>query len=152
MHERLNKVRKENPDFDKKMVDGFAEKMPELLSVMIDGTLYDNHIGSKEVAMLAEPYIVNDESEHIGFHWDYDTVIDNIKSYVDFDEVDFYPCDAFVYANIKFGDMAHIDDKTSDILRYTVAELSDKDFPYFPASQRAYRWLKKHIENSSKEV
>lgn len=150
MHERLNKVRKENPDFDKKMVDSFAEKMPKLLSVLIDGTLYDNHIGSKEVAMLAEPYIVNDEGEHIGFHWDYDTVIDNIKNYVDFDETEAYEADYFVWANVKYGDMAHIDDKTSDILRYTVAELNDKDYPFYPASQRAYCWLKKHIENEEK--
>lgn len=151
MHERLNKVRKENPDFDRKMVDKFADRMPELMSVMIDGTLYDNHIGSKDVAMLAEPYIVDDKGEQIGFHWDYDSVINIAKNYVDFDEVEFYPNDIHVWASVKYGDMGHIVSSANDIIRYAISELTDKDFPFYPASQRAYRWLKKHIENDSKE-
>ena len=32
-----------------------------------------------------------------------------------------------------------------------LAELKDDDFPYFRASERAYRWLKKHVENEEKE-
>ena len=47
MHERLIKIRQENPNFDKKMVDIFAKNMPELLLVMIDGEEYDKHIGQK---------------------------------------------------------------------------------------------------------
>ena len=146
MQERLIKVRKENPDFDKKLVDGFAKRMPTLLNIMIDGELYDNHIGSKEVAMLAEPYITNNKGEKIGFHWDYDTVQNAIKSYIDLDETDFYLGDIFVWANVKYGDMSHITTETSTILKYSISELMDKDFPYYPASERAYCWLKKHIE------
>lgn len=146
MHERLIKVRKENPDFDKKLVDSFARKMPNLLSIMIDGEMYENHIGSKEVAMLAEPYITNNKNEKIGFHWDYETIQSAIKNYVDLDDTEFYLGDIFVWANVKYGDMAHITSDTSTILKYSLSELMDKDFPYYPASQRAYCWLKKHIE------
>ena len=146
MHERLIQVRKEHSDFDKNLVDNFAKRMPKLLNIMIDGELYDNHIGSKEVAMLAEPYITNNKGEHIGFHWDYETVQSALKSYIDLDDAEFYLGDAFVWANVKYGDMAHITSDTGTILKYALSELSDKDFPYYPASERAYCWLKKHIE------
>ena len=93
MHERLKKIRSENPNFDKKMVDIFAKNMPELLLVMIDGEEYDHHIGSKEVAKLAEPYIYNSKGEHIGFKWSYDDVMGVARNYVNIDDAEFYPCD-----------------------------------------------------------
>lgn len=151
MHSRLKKIREENPNFDKKMVDIFAKNMPDLLLIMIDGEEYDKHIGSKEVAMLAEPYIKNQKGENIGFHWDYDSVVGTVKSYVDMDKAEFTPCDIFVWANVKYGDMGHLIADASTILRYAVAELTDPDFPYYPASQRAYCWLKKHLENEAGE-
>lgn len=151
MQNRLNKMRMEKPDFDKKMVDIFARKMPKLLNVLLDGEEYNNHIGSKDVAMLAGDYITNNKDEHIGFHWTYDEVINAVKGYVNFDEVDFYKCDLFVWANVKYGDMAHITSDTNAIIKYAIAELTDPDFPFYDASQRAYCWLKKHVENEEKE-
>lgn len=147
MHERLIKIRQENPNFDKKMVDIFAKNMPELLLVMIDGEEYDKHIGTKEVAMLAEKYITNNKGEHIGFKWTYDDVLSVAKSYINIDDAEFYPCDLFVWANVKYGDMSHIINDAGSIIKYTISELTDEDFPFYPASQRAYCWLKKHIEN-----
>lgn len=147
MNERLYKIRKENPDFDKKLVDMFAKNMPMLLSILIDGDEYDKHIGSREVANIAERYITNNKGEHIGFHWDYDSVISTVKNYVSMDDVDFYPCDIWVWANVKYGDMQHITTETSTIIKYAIAELSDPDYPFYHASHRAYCWLKKHIEN-----
>lgn len=147
MHERLVKIRKENPEFDKELVNSFAKSMPKLLDILIDGKEYEHHIGTKEVAMLAEPYIKNNKGEHIGFKWDYEDVISTAKSYVDFDKQEFYECDLWVWANVKYGDMSHITTDTSTIIKYAIAELSDPDYPFYPASQRAYCWLKKHIEN-----
>lgn len=138
MNERLYKIRKENPNFDKKLVDMFAKSMPKLLSVLIDGDEYDRHIGSKDVAHLAECYITNDKGEYIGFHWDYDSVISAVKNYVNIDEMEFYPCDIWVWANVKYGDMQHITTETSTIIRYAIAELSDPDYPFYHASYRAY--------------
>lgn len=146
MHDRLRKIRQENPNFDKKMVDIFAKNMPDLLLVMIDGEEYGKHIGTKEVAMLAEPYIKNNKGEHIGFHWDYDSVINTVKNYTNMDEQEFTSYDVYVWANVKYGDMGHLVNDAGTILRYAIAELTDKDFPYYPASQRAYCWLKKSIE------
>lgn len=151
MHERLKKIRQEQPNFDKKMVDIFAKNMPKLLLVMIDGEEYDKHIGTKEVAMLAKDYITNSKGEHIGFHWSYEEVTNAVKNYIDMEEAEFYPCDIFVWANVKYGDMSHITADTSTILKYAIAELTDPDFPYYPASQRAYCWLKKHVEEEEKE-
>ena len=105
MNERLYKIRKENPDFDKKLVDMFAKNMPMLLSILIDGDEYDKHIGSREVANIAERYITNNKGEHIGFHWDYDSVMSTVKNYISMDDVDFYPCDIWVWANVKYGDI-----------------------------------------------
>jgi hypothetical protein len=149
MHEKLNKVRKENPNFDRELVNSFAKNMPDLLSILIDGSMYDNHIGSKDVAMLAEQFITDDKGEHIGFRWDYETIINTAKNYIDLNETEFYPTDLWVWANVKYGDMSHITTDTQTIIRYAIAELSDDDFPFYPASQRAYCWLKKHIENES---
>lgn len=151
MLNRLNQMRIKNPALDKKMVDIFARKMPKLLNVFLDGEEYNNHIGSKEVAMLAGEYITNNKDEHIGFHWTYEDVINAIKGYVDFNEVEFYPCDLFVWANVKYGDMAHITNDTATILKYAVSELTDPDFPFYDASQRAYCWLKKHVEEDEKD-
>ena len=154
MTNRLYKIRQENANFDKQMVDEFAKRMPKLLDVLIDGMEYDKHIGSEEVAMLAEPFITNNKGEHIGFHWDYDSVISVAKSNVDFDKVDFYEYDLFVWANVKYGDLEKVLEaeeeakKSKIIIRYAISELTDSDFPYYPASQRAYCWLKKHIEQS----
>lgn len=147
MNERLYKIRKEDSDFDKKLVDMFAKNMPMLLSVLIDGSEYDKHIGSKEVAMLAERYITNNKGEHIGFHWDYESVMNAVKNYVVMDEMDFYPCDIWVWANVKYGDMQHITTETSTIVKYALAELTDTDYPFYHASHRAFCWLKKHVEN-----
>lgn len=150
MQNRLNKMRLENPGFDKKMVDIFAKRMPKLLNIMLDGEEYENHIGTKEVAMLAGDYITDNNGVNIGFHWSYEEVTNAVKGYVDFDKVDFYPCDLFVWANVKYGDMAHITSDTNTILKYAISELTDADFPFYPADQRAYCWLKKHIEEEER--
>ena len=147
MNEKLYKIRKENPNFDKKLVDMFAKTMPKLLNVLIDGDEYNKHIGSKDVAVYAERYITNDKGEHIGFRWDYDSVMSVVKNYINIDEMEFYPCDIWVWANVKYGDMQHITSETSTIIRYAIAELSDPDYPFYHASHRAYCWLKKHVEN-----
>lgn len=141
MHERLTKVRRENPDFDRKMVDKFADTMPDLMSVYIDGTLYDNHVGSKDVALLAEPYIVDEDGNKIGFRWTYDEVMSAVDNIVDFDKEDFYKADVYAWVNIRYGDLSNIE-TDSKIIEIALSELSDKDFPYFPSSQRAYQWIK----------
>lgn len=150
MENRLNKMRLENPGLDKKIVDTFARRMPKLLNVILDGEEYDNHIGSKDVAMLAKDYITDKDGAKIGFHWSYDDVVNTVKGYVDFDKVDFYPCDLFVWANVKYGDMGHITSDSALIIKYAISELTDSDFPFYPADQRAYCWLKKHVEEEEK--
>lgn len=147
MHEKLNKIRQENPNFDRELVNSFAKNMPELLSILIDGKMYDNHIGSKDVAMLADEYITDEKGNHFGFYWDYETVINAVKNFVDLNETEFYPADIFVWANVKYADFLGTGANTETILKYALNELTDADFPFYPASQRAYCWLKKHIEN-----
>ena len=151
MYEKLKKIRKENPNFDKQMVDMFAKSMPNLLLVLMDGKKYNNHIGTKDVAMLAEPFITNNKGEHIGFKWDYNEVVDLAKNYVNIEEMDFYPADIFIWANVKYGDMSHIITDQNTIIRYAISELMDDDFPFYNASQRAYCWLKRHVELSEQE-
>jgi hypothetical protein len=150
MHEKLMKIRAEHPDFDKRMVDIFAKKMPMLMLVMLDGEEYDCHIGSKDVAMLADKFIKNNKGEHIGFKWTYEQVMAVAKNYIDLENAEFYPCDLYVWANVKYGDMGHLGADSSMIIKYAISELTDIDFPYYHASQRAYYWLKKHIENEEK--
>lgn len=146
MFERLNKIRKENPKFNEELVDFFAEKMPKLLEIWIESKDYDNHIGTKSVAKLAEPYIKNSKGERIGFKWSYEDVINIVKNYIDLNNSDFYPCDIWVWANVKYGDMGHIISEPDTIIKYAISELMDIDFPFYPASQRAFYWLKKHVE------
>lgn len=151
MHEKLNKVRKQNPNFDRELVDNFAKVMPELLDILIEGFLYDCHLGSKDTALLAEPFITNNKGEHIGFYFDYDTVINHIKNKVDLNDTEFYPADIWAWSNVKYGDMSHLTKDEQLILDYALAELLDSDFPFYSASQRPYYWLKKHIENKEKK-
>ena len=146
MFEKLKKIRQENPKFNEQIVDMFAEIMPDLLNIMIDGFKYDCHIASKDVAKLAESYITNNKGEHIGFKWKYEDVVDMAKNYVNLDETEFYPADLYVWANVKYGDMSHITKDPNTIIEYAISELSDDDFPFYPASQRAYQWVKRHVE------
>ena len=102
MHERLNKIRMENPNFDRELVDMFAENMGELLLVIIDGKEYDCHIGTKEIAMLAAPFIKNKKGENIGFHWTYEDVVNASRNFItDIDKEDFYMTDLWVYGLIR---------------------------------------------------
>lgn len=155
MSERLNKIRKQNPHFNEEFVDYFSKIMPKLSEVMFEGCLYDNHIGTKEIALLAEPYIKNDKGEHIGFKWTYDEVLSLANNFINLDDAEFYPCDLWVWANVKYGDLKKSleprrEEEIQDIvIKYAISELTDTDFPYYPASQRAYCWLKKHIENQA---
>ena len=153
MHEKLNKVRQQNPNFDKELVDSFAKTMPNLLNILIDGCLYDFHIGSKDTALMAEEFIKNSKDEKIGFYFDYDDVLNYTKRKVNLNETEYYPSDIWTWANVKYGDMIDIlkgldkDQKEQIILDYALAELNDPDFPFYSASSRPYFWLKKNIEN-----
>lgn len=146
---RLTKIRKENSNFNQEMIDMFADIMPDLLDVYIDGHDYDCHIGSKEVAELAEKYITDETGKYIGFHWDYDTVVNQVEKYINLNDSEFYPADIWVWANVKYGDLGHIISDPIVIIKYAISELTDPDYPFHPASQRAYYWLKKHIENEN---
>lgn len=147
MSERLKKLRKENPNFDKEFNNYFSKTMPKLSEVLYEGCIYDNHIGSEDIALLAEPFITNNKGDHIGFKWEFEQVAEIVKNYIDLNQAEFYPFDIWVWANVKYGDMSHITNEPSTIIRYAISELTDEDFPFYDASQRAYCWLKKHIEN-----
>lgn len=149
MSEKLKKIRKQNPQFNEEFVNYFSKIMPELSEVMFEGYLYDNHIGTKEVAMLAEQFITDEKGNHIGFYWDYETAIDAVKNFVDLNETEYYPADVWVWLNVKYADFLGTGANTETIIKYALNELSDLDFPFYPASQKAYCWLKKHIENKS---
>ena len=149
MIEKLNKIRKENPDFDENFINKLGKKNPDLLNIIIDGELYNDHIGSKDVALLAEKFITNYKGSYIGFHIDYETVINTARNFSELNDAEFYPTDLWVWANVKYGDLGHIIPDTSHIIRIAISELTDEDFPFYPASQRAYCWLKKHIEQEN---
>ena len=149
MSEKLKKIRKQNPQFNEEFVNYFSKIMPELSEVMFEGYLYDNHIGTKEVAMLAEQFITDEKGNHIGFYWDYETAIDAAKNFVDLNETEYYPADVWVWLNVKYADFLGTGANTETIIKYALNELSDLDYPFYPASQKAYCWLKKHIENKS---
>ena len=154
MHERLNKIRLENPNFDREIVDMFADNMGDLLLVIIDGKEYDCHIGTKEIAMLAEQFIKNKNDEIIGFHWTYDDVVNASKNFIsDIDKEAFYMTDLWVWANVKYGDLSEQKEeiKPLAIFEAAVNDLSDKDYPFYDSSQKAYKWLKKNIENKEKD-
>lgn len=150
MSEKLNRLRKENPNINAEIVNYFEKIMPKLLDICLEGYIYDCHIGSKEEAIKAEKYIKNERGETIGFHWGYEELISVVKNFINLNDAEFYPCDIWVWANVKYGDMAHIVSDMPTIIKYAIAELTDSDYPFHPASQRAYFWLKKHIENEEK--
>ena len=153
MYDLIQKIKKENPEFIEKSFNIFAKKMPKLLLIMYDGEKFDNHIGTEEVAMLAEPYIKNKNDEHIGFKWKYDDVMSYAKRYVNFDdeEIEFTSYDVFVWSNVMYGDLSDITTEASSIIKHTINSLLDYDYPYFDPSHKPYCWLKKHVENEEKE-
>lgn len=149
MFEKLKKIRQENPNIDRDFMNTLAKTMPKLLEVMLDGYLYKNHIGTKDVAMLAEPYIKNSENEQIGFKWGFNDVLNYAEKYVDFKDkdIEFTPYDVFVWANVMYGDISDITTDISSIVDHTINDLLDYDYPYYDASHKAYCWLKQHVIN-----
>jgi hypothetical protein len=154
MHEKLHKARLKNPNIDREFMDEFSEIMPELLDVMLEGKEYDWHIGTQEVAMLAEQFIKNKKGENIGFHWTYEDVINASKNFItDIDKEAFYMTDLWVWANVRYGDLSEQREEVKPlaIFEFAVNDLSaDDDYPFYDSSQKAYRWLKKAIENKEK--
>lgn len=158
MLEKLNKVRKEHENFDRQLVDNFAKVMPKLLDILIEGYLYDCHIGSKDTALLAEDYIKNSKGEKVGFHFGYDEVLNYFKQRINLNEAEFYPADIWTWSNVKYFDLEDslkgLDDNLKEkiVLDYTLSELLDTDFPFYSASSRPYYWLKAHIEKAERQI
>ena len=72
--------------------------------------------------------------------------VQNKKYYVNIEEEDFYEWDLVVWANVKYYDYANIETEPSKIIHISIADLTDKDYPFSPPDERAYHWYMEHKE------
>lgn len=144
--DKYNELKRERPNLDHELVMTFIEDMSDEASVLLDKLLFGCHIYNEEMAKKAMSYMKDSNGIQRPQMWSYDDVMKIAKNYVNIEEEDFYEWDLVVWANVKYYDYANIETEPSKIIRISIADLTDKDYPFSPPDERAYHWYMKHKE------
>ncbi len=134
-----NELKKENLNLDNDMVMMFLENMPKEAKETLEIMQYGKHIISKSLYEEALRHI-KDKSGNSIVPWSLQDVMKIASNYINIDDEKFFDYDLALWANVKRGDYGHIEKEPSKIIEIAIADLKDKDFPYYDASERAYCW------------
>lgn len=144
--DKYNELKKERPNIDHELVMTFIEDMEDEASILFDKLLFGCHIYNEEQAKEAMSYIKDSNGMQRPPMWSYDDVMKIAKNYVNIEDEDFYEWDLAVWANVKYYDYSNIENEPSKIIRISIADLTDKDYPFSPPDERAYNWYMEHKE------
>ena len=139
----------EDSQFDKKMIDLFRKEMPEEYIEAMKKAKYGEHIIDEDMYKLGLSYITDNDGKKIDL-WSVEDVLKIAKDYIDMDDEEFYDFDLALWSNVKKGDYEKIISEASKIIRIAIADLTDKDY-YCNPSERAYKWVKHHIEKDNED-
>jgi len=142
---------KENPDFAKKLVKEWRDKMPENYAKTMYVEKWGCHITSPEMYEKGLSYITDNKKEKISF-WTIEEVKKIARDYINIDDQDFYDHDLALQSNIKKGDYGSFMTDASKIIRAAIADLTDEDYPWGDPSERAYKWVEAHIKEEQEEI
>ena len=132
-------------DFNKKLVmewrndmrDSFAKKMYQIR--------YGCHVFDENEYKEGISYITDNKDNKIEL-WSTSDIKKIASNYITIEDEKFKEYDLYLWANIKKGDTYGIESDPVKIIKMAIGDLKDKDFPYFPPEERAYRWLEAHRE------
>lgn len=139
---------KEDPDFAKELIKDWRDKMPNQYIKAMHIAKWGRHIVSKDFYERGlsfinynnnpiEPFAIGD-------------ILNIAKKYIHIEEEPFYDYDLAMMTNILKGDAYNIISDIEQIVLLAIAFLSDTDYPFGDASERAYNWVECHIKNEEK--
>lgn len=140
-----NDLKKNNLQIDKDMVMTFFERMPEEAMTVLTEMQYGKHIVNREFYNRAIKYIKDYKGNPINT-WTVSDVMSIADKYINIDDEPYYNYDLAFQANARKGDYGHIVVDSATIIRLAIADLSDKDYIYGEADERAYEMAKCLIE------
>ena len=135
---------KEDPDFAKKLIANFRERMPDEFANTMFEEEYGCHIVNSDMYDEAVSYFKWADDKGRGAKWDVDTILK--LSDIDFDseKIKFYELDYAYVVNMLYSDYCHIFTEPTYYLKMAKAYLMDSDYPGM-ADERAYHNAIKRI-------
>lgn len=148
--DKYNELKRERPNLNHEIVMMLIEDMSDVANILLDKLLFGCHIYNEEMGKKAMSYIKDSNGMQRPQMWSYDDVMKIAKNYVNIEDEDFYEWDLVVWANVKYYDYANIETEPSKIIRISISDLTDKDYPFSPPDERAYHWYMEHKEKEHK--
>ena len=148
--DKYNELKRERPNLNHEIVMMLIEDMSDVANMLFDKLLFGCHIYNEEMGKKAMSYIKDINGMQRPQMWSYDDVMKIAKNYVNIEDEDFYEWDLVVWANVKYYDYANIETEPSKIIRISISDLTDKDYPFSPPDERAYHWYMEHKEKEHK--
>ena len=148
--DKYNELKRERPNLNHEIVMMLIEDMSDVANILLDKLLFGCHIYNEEMGKKAMSYIKDSNGMQRPQRWSYDDVMKIAKNYVNIEDEDFYEWDLVVWANVKYYDYANIETEPSKIIRISISDLTDKDYPFSPPDERAYHWYMEHKEKEHK--
>lgn len=153
--ETANKIfydmQKEDPNFAKKLVLQWRDLMPEEFAKVMHLAKWGYHIVSKDLYDKGLKFITNNQGQPID-PWSVEEILKVARNYINIDEEPYYDYDLAMMTNILKGDILPIVKDPEKVVLIAIEFLSDKDFPDYDASERAYRWVECHIKKEKAEL
>ena len=145
--EKANKIYDEqlskDSHFDHNLVIEWRDNMPYEFAKKMYEIEYGKHIWCEEMYKDGLSYITDNKGNEIEL-WNIKDIKEIASEYIDIDDEKFYSYDLYLWANVKKADLKGIEDSASKIIKYAISDLQDKDFPFYPADEKAYRWVEAH--------
>lgn len=141
----------EDPDFAKKLVKGWREKMPLEYSKTMFIAKWGCHITTKDFYEKGLKFITDDNGKPIE-PWAIEDILNVAKNYINIDNEAYYQLDLAMMTNILKGDIYSVVKDADKVVLIAIKFLSDEDYPFSDPSERAYKWVECHLEKQKEQL
>lgn len=142
---------RDDPDFAKKIVKQWREKMPHEYIKIMQMAKWGCHIISKDFYDKGLKFITDNQDKPIET-WSIEDILNIAKKYINIEDEPYYELDLAMMANILKGDILPIVKDPEKVVLIAIEFLSDVDYPFNDPSERAYRWVECHLDKERKEI
>lgn len=150
LREKVKHIIEKNKDNMTDFVVDMYELYPDEVERMIDELYNGCHIRDKKMYEEGLEFIKNAKGDEID-PWNIEDIKKVASNYIELDEQEFTELDLAMWVNVKKGDYGNLESETTKIIKMAIQDLTDKDFPYFDPSERAYKWVKAHIRKAKEK-
>lgn len=141
----------EDPDFAKKLVKKWRDTMPLQYCKEMQMAKWGSHIISKNFYDTGLQFIKDNNGKPIE-PWTVEDILKVAKNYINIDDEPYYELDLAMQTNILKGDVFPIVKEPEKVVLIAIEFLSDEDYPFSDASERAYKWVECHLDKQQKEL